>query len=83
MTRFTYGRLRLLVGACIAVAALAVAALAVAAPAIAKPPPKPGLVFTPCGLTPDAATTAASGGPAPAAGTRSAARVPPARGRRW
>ena len=52
MTRFTCGRLRLLVGAC-----AAFVALVVAAPATAKQPPKPGLAFTPCGLTPDAATT--------------------------
>src|SRR5690349_10176288 len=52
MTGFTRGRLRLLVGAFVALAALLVCA-----PAIAKPPPKPGLAFTPCGFTPDAATT--------------------------
>src|SRR3954468_8493387 len=53
MTRFTRGsRLRLLVGA---LAAFVV--LVVAAPATAKQPPKAGLAFTPCGLTPAATTT--------------------------
>jgi len=53
MTRFARGsRLRLLVGA---LAAFVV--LVVAAPATAKQPPKAGLAFTPCGLTPAATTT--------------------------
>jgi pimeloyl-ACP methyl ester carboxylesterase len=52
MTGFTCGRLRLLLGAC-----LALVVLVVAAPATAAKPPKPALAFTPCGFTPQAATT--------------------------
>jgi len=53
MTVLRISRARLLVVACAVFALLVVVAAASAAPR----PPKPGLTFTPCGLTPQASTT--------------------------